>query len=712
MKKITILLISVFVAGISFAQVAQTNAPKMLQKATKNSQLFTNGKQLKANNSNSDKGIIFSEDFESESPTYTIVNHSTSSPNPTIYKWNVRNRADFFTTETDFCTDRYDSEEEIWHFAEDPFAEAPYNANQGKMAYILGEYTINAWYPANTNGNVQSSISTPAIDFTGINSPILSFHMVARWLNQTYLIVQWSDDDWNTVNVIDTVGNNKNGYESNKWYVSDLEYTLTGVTNKSNVKVRFYWDQPMQTSTPYGYSCFLDDIVIKHTPAYELAITDAKIGYFTNSTDDTYQRVYFGEDNGVQFGGGYWYPGANQLGWHHRFGNIPTSYQADSLNINFQVLVKSFGVETTKTRLRVHLMEIPDEIETLNELDTTTAIWVGQVEGLPIELTGVDTVSIYGNESFRLKDLEEGYYCFRYEIFPLDAAGNVVPDSNINNNVNYERFRMTENVASQDRLIGNEIDGVDGNSFAALNTLGYLTPAEYHLVPMTVFHPEALEKVSVLIDSDSGIGSSMTFTVLKEAYDESAGALADFVITDTVVDITEQNKGNWIDINFPADSIEIYQNDFDTLGQLFQNYGIIKLKIEYVEVEDSMPYIATQTIPYEEYFNIYENFNDDYGWIRITKNIPCVHFFYHVEDTTQAVNNYESNFTVYPNPANSNITITNAENQNVTIYNISGQIVKTLVSTSENQNVDVSDLNNGLYFVKIGSSVVKLDIIK
>src|SRR5574344_1035831 len=144
MKKITILLISVFVAGISFAQVAQTNAPKMLQKATKNSQLFTNGKQLKANNSNSDKGIIFSEDFESESPTYTIVNHSTSSPNPTIYQWNVRNRADFFTTETDFCTCWSYAEEELWQFTEDPYSQAPYDPNQTKIAYILGEYTINA----------------------------------------------------------------------------------------------------------------------------------------------------------------------------------------------------------------------------------------------------------------------------------------------------------------------------------------------------------------------------------------------------------------------------------------------------------------------------------------------------------------------------------------------------------------------------------------
>jgi hypothetical protein len=71
-------------------------------------------------------------------------------------------------------------------------------------------------------------------------------------------------------------------------------------------------------------------------------------------------------------------------------------------------------------------------------------------------------------------------------------------------------------------------------------------------------------------------------------------------------------------------------------------------------------------------------------------------------------------FTYYPNPVNSIITIESQLNQNigmVTIYNISGQILKTQKLTSNKTKIDLSDLSQGFYLMKIRADK-KTEVIK
>lgn len=64
-------------------------------------------------------------------------------------------------------------------------------------------------------------------------------------------------------------------------------------------------------------------------------------------------------------------------------------------------------------------------------------------------------------------------------------------------------------------------------------------------------------------------------------------------------------------------------------------------------------------------------------------------------------------FVVYPNPVSDNVlNVRGAENQLKSVYNITGQ---TLISTRDNQ-IDVSGLKSGLYFIKVGDSVQKFSI--
>jgi len=55
----------------------------------------------------------------------------------------------------------------------------------------------------------------------------------------------------------------------------------------------------------------------------------------------------------------------------------------------------------------------------------------------------------------------------------------------------------------------------------------------------------------------------------------------------------------------------------------------------------------------------------------------------------------------YPNPTSDFVNIENAENAKVEVYSYNGRLLKTFVSNSYLYKIDLSDLNNGAYFVKV-----------
>ncbi|HOE39485.1 MAG TPA: T9SS type A sorting domain-containing protein [Bacteroidales bacterium] len=79
---------------------------------------------------------------------------------------------------------------------------------------------------------------------------------------------------------------------------------------------------------------------------------------------------------------------------------------------------------------------------------------------------------------------------------------------------------------------------------------------------------------------------------------------------------------------------------------------------------------------------------------------------------TDVEENLANKITLYPNPANNFVSITNAENANITIINMIGEVVANVNNASSNQTIDISKLANGTYFVKVDNKVFKLNVIK
>ncbi len=64
---------------------------------------------------------------------------------------------------------------------------------------------------------------------------------------------------------------------------------------------------------------------------------------------------------------------------------------------------------------------------------------------------------------------------------------------------------------------------------------------------------------------------------------------------------------------------------------------------------------------------------------------------------------------IYPNPATTKIQInTSLLNNNIQIIDITGEVVKNIIDFKSNNYIDISDLKDGIYFVKIGNQVKRL----
>ena len=94
-------------------------------------------------------------------------------------------------------------------------------------------------------------------------------------------------------------------------------------------------------------------------------------------------------------------------------------------------------------------------------------------------------------------------------------------------------------------------------------------------------------------------------------------------------------------------------------------------------------------------------------------------------DTTECIEitgvsideNDNSIFEVYPNPSNGNITVNlNSLNNVISIIDINGKLVKTKLSNSLSTVIDLSDFENGIYFINIktekGVITKKVSLIK
>lgn len=75
-------------------------------------------------------------------------------------------------------------------------------------------------------------------------------------------------------------------------------------------------------------------------------------------------------------------------------------------------------------------------------------------------------------------------------------------------------------------------------------------------------------------------------------------------------------------------------------------------------------------------------------------------------------NTISNSISVYPNPANDFITISNVKGMDIVIVDVLGKQVANINNASENQTIDTQNLSNGIYFVKVNGSSYKINVLR
>lgn len=92
-------------------------------------------------------------------------------------------------------------------------------------------------------------------------------------------------------------------------------------------------------------------------------------------------------------------------------------------------------------------------------------------------------------------------------------------------------------------------------------------------------------------------------------------------------------------------------------------------------------------------------------WEDLTKyNITGTWMLRAYIESNESISELSSSFNIYPNPASDRLFIeTENEINEVVVYDVYGRIQQTMVNDQQSLSIDVSNLSNGVYFVKIKS---------
>jgi len=175
---------------------------------------------------------------------------------------------------------------------------------------------------------------------------------------------------------------------------------------------------------------------------------------------------------------------------------------------------------------------------------------------------------------------------------------------------------------------------------------------------------------------ETGIDTTTTFTINRNATDISFPLGVYFELTGTAV--------NRLDYHYFPKALIIPANSSDTI------YSILAIKDELVEAVENI----NLTIQLDTHYSISNGSTQLF-----------------VGDMILGINESESIlFSIYPNPVKNYITIQSEPNEfnNIKVFNILGQLIETF--NPENNRIDVSFLNSGVYFLQLNSTSKKVTV--
>ncbi|MDA3910651.1 MAG: T9SS type A sorting domain-containing protein [Bacteroidales bacterium] len=538
-----------------------------------------------------------------------------------------------------------------------------FSESGGNFAWIDGITDLLAGTEEIKNAWVQFD----GIDLTGVDAPKLSFYQNYKALNSAFSYLDISLDGgatWEHEVVLN------DGVEGNSYGDDRYEVILTDyIAGEANVSLRFRWQTTEAAIGGYGYGWEIDDIKIVNNPDVDMVLKKGVMNFFdyVDYTDPA-NADYF------------------HISGH--LGMLPEEqFENAAAVMVFNGIVESKG----------NLDIVPDFSVTVFDPEMTE-IYNETVSGANLTTAQVDTIDLlveFGLDGDPYPAL--GEYTVIYNVIATDDAYEV-------DNIDTTFFNVTDATFARD--LGNAVSSTGPGVWLDGGLDGDMIATNY-----VFLYETTIESMDIYIHESSTTGTSMVAHIMQ--YDEAATDWVDLGTSDLIV-IDESMLGTWHSFTFP-DPITITP---DTETGAFE----VKAAAEfYYGGEDNDLYIGydpsvnTSIWGTSWYFTGGSNANSwlslsnwSRGGVGIRLVTPTSH------DAIAPIN--ADNVNVYPNPTSGQLTIENVNGADVEVFNLVGQRVYTAKNVDKNMTVDLSNLSEGTYIVKVSGTntfkTQKINIVK
>ena len=224
-------------------------------------------------------------------------------------------------------------------------------------------------------------------------------------------------------------------------------------------------------------------------------------------------------------------------------------------------------------------------------------------------------------------------------------------------------------------------------------------------------NPDTFKSILIYLQSREGKEYAGEVQPVIYEYDFNQGAWVEKLSGDPI-DVASLGDGAYFKLDFNSDGFsEIFQ------GGTFYGVGVKQF------LDPATQYIGVgsdNVFPHDYPNSVLLNLGGTFYYTGA--GVPDVKLYWPTEtgnnnDTNNVVMNISKNaLNVYPNPAATNIYVENNSGATIEIYNLLGEKVKTIADANRNAVVNVADLEEGTYIVKVidGNEVktAKVNIVK
>ena len=533
----------------------------------------------------------------------------------------------------------------------------------------LGEYSESggnfAYFDAITNVLTGTETAYNAwiqfddIDLTDESNPKLRMYQNFKALNSGATFFDYSLDDGTTWTSIQLNGE----VEGNQYGDDILEVVLpTEIGGESNVDIRFRFQADNTAVNGYGWE--IDDIKIVHNPDVDMVLKKGVMNFFdyVDYTDPA-NADYF------------------HLSSH--YGMLPEEqFDNDAAVMVFNGIVESKGNLDIAPDFNVTVFD-PEMTEIYNET----------VTGISLSTFDVDTIDVLVEFGLDAEPMN-GEYTVVYNVVATD-------DAFMEDNIDTTYFHVTDNMMARD--VNNVTSYTGPGVWQSGGNDGDMLGTNYIFMYETT-----IESLDVFISSATSAGTSLVAHVMQ--YDDVASDWIDIGTSELTV-VSEDMIGDWYSFTF-ADPIEITPDPETGAME-------VKAAIEFYFNEEDIyigvdPTVNVSIWGASWYFVEGDNAN---SWLSLSNWSSGGLSIRLATPSSNAVANIDAEKVgVYPNPNNGIFTIENVRGADVEVYNLVGQRVYAASNLEQNVKIDLSDLSEGTYIVKVSGlndvKTQKINIVK